>query len=83
MRWEYIQIYAYTYAYLPNAVLNLARQGKLRARKNKEYVHALKSCVCVLTSLPEDSEKEYTVKVVIFARSYFRDLPILNCFACF
>ena len=25
----------------------------------------------------------YTVKVVIFARSYFRDLPIFNCFACF
>ena len=24
-----------------------------------------------------------TVKVVIFARSYFRDLPIFNCFACF
>ena len=24
-----------------------------------------------------------TVKVVISARSYFRDLPILNCFTCF
>ena len=27
--------------------------------------------------------QHYTVKVVIFARSYFRDLPIFNCFACF
>ena len=25
----------------------------------------------------------HTVKVVIFARSYFQDLPILNCFTCF
>ena len=24
-----------------------------------------------------------TVKVFIIARSYFRDLPIFNCFACF
>ena len=31
-----------------------------RAHKNKECVHALKSCVCVLTSLPEDGEQEYS-----------------------
>ena len=53
--------------YLPNAVLNRARQGKLRtparARKHKECVHALKSCICVLTSLPEGSEHEYNKKV--------------------
>ena len=30
-----------------------------RTRKNKESVHALKSCVCVLTSLPEGSEQAY------------------------
>ena len=34
-----------------------------RARKNKECVHELKSRVCVLTSLPEDSETEYSLCV--------------------
>ena len=29
-----------------------------RPQKSKECVHALKSCVCVLTSLPEDSGTE-------------------------
>ena len=30
------------------------------AHKNKECVHTLTSCVCVLTSLPGDDETEYT-----------------------
>ena len=33
-----------------------------RARKNNECVHALKSCVCVLTSLPEDREPEFSIE---------------------
>ena len=45
--------------------------------------------VSCLISAPEShvkvgiKPKYNTVKEVIFARSYFRDLPIFNCFACF
>ena len=42
---------------------NCAHTGS-RARKNKECVHALISCVCVLTSLPEDSEQEYSTSIL-------------------
>ena len=33
---------------------------RLSRRQNKECVHALKRCVCMLTSLPEDGEQEYS-----------------------
>ena len=36
-----------------------------RAHKNKECVHALTSCVCVLTSLPEDGETEYSTNSLL------------------
>ena len=36
----------------------------LHAHKNKEWVHMLKSCVCVLTLLPLDNETEYSYKTV-------------------
>ena len=51
---------------------NRTRQGKLRtparshAHKNKECVHALKSCICVLASLPEDGEQEYKTMMIQF-----------------
>ena len=40
-------------------------------------------CVHNLMFEVENKDIVYTVKVVIFAHSYFRDLPILNCFTCF
>ena len=52
-------------AYLPNAVLNRARQVKLRTHKNKVCVHTLTSYVCVFTSLPGDDETEYSKTVEI------------------
>ena len=36
----------------------IAHSGS-RERKNKSCVHPLTSCVCVLTTLPEDGEPEY------------------------
>ena len=46
--------------YLPNAVLRETTHTGSRACKNKECVQVLKSCVCVLASLPEGSEQEYS-----------------------
>ena len=37
----------------------------LCARKNKECVHVLKRCACVLTSLPESSEQEYSTEIFV------------------
>ena len=44
---------------------------------------ANKESICRQVHTTISSNKTTTVKVVIFACSYFRDLPIFNCFACF
>ena len=53
---------AVTYSMLicqTHAPSEIAHTGS-RAHKNKVCVHALTSCVCVLTSLPEDDETKYS-----------------------
>ena len=54
-----VQILSYYIACAHHAASEIVYTGS-RAHKNKEGGHALKSCVCMLTSLPGDDETEYS-----------------------